>query len=328
MKTKIALAILVPVLFLFAVVIGRTGPQVSASSLPLKIALNSPSPEWTAGEPGFINITWINTGKTPITLAEGLWYPTNRRARFKVTGPASRDCIVFTGPLVYSKPFPHEDLNSGEERNWTFRLSNMGIVAEGSYELWMEYDTTSLEASWDPIHPFRGMVSSNHVKVEILPPSGVDAQALEKLGDSCKRMPDIGGLNWKKLLSDYPDSVYTAWAISSRIGAPDQLPPGKMKQLIDTGFYPSASSVPDAASPDGWRSLKGNDLSRWIIDWANRILQAHPHFVYADRLKLNIALNNLAIGDRDNGLKDLEAIAQKDNGNEAKWAKEFRVLLK
>jgi hypothetical protein len=274
-----------------------------------------------------------NTTAKPIRLltnSSGAWLHTSPTWRPHVEGPVDQRCLKFGVVTVSQTPvgvLPHIEIPA----NGIYRLnySGWGVANHGTYTLWVEYDGQGAPDGY-----YGGYAKTNKCTYTIKAPQGVDAEIFNLWQ---KQNPDRAACDFpldmepiltpQVLIEKYPTSIYSAWAIYKYLGAPEKWPADKLVELITQRLYPQSNSVPYSGVKGGWRSLKGDDMAQWQNEWAERILQNHPTFPYAKRLRLVMAINYLKLKQEQKGFDLLDGVA-KTTGDDALWASKFIELWK
>jgi len=156
-------------------------------------------------------------------------------------------------------------------------------------------------------------LQSNVVEIRVKEPAGLDAEAIAWAKGSPMK---VG------VLKAFPSSEYAAlfWFGNVRLSSMD---PDKTRVLVDSGRYPGPNSVPDPSSDTGWRDLDSEGVARWQAQWGERVLREHPQFAYHDEVKLIVALANMSLGNKEEGLRAVGEIAQKQGTAAAVWSGAF-----
>ena len=69
--------------------------------------------------------------------------------------------------------------------------------------------------------------------------------------------------------------------------------------------------------------MDGAGVARWQLEWGRRVLREHPDFPYREGVKMIVALAQLSLGERDEGLRTLREVAEKDGTMVTSWARVF-----
>lgn len=125
----------------------------------------------------------------------------------------------------------------------------------------------------------------------------------------------------------FPASIYAAhWDFQLLdLSASD---PARVRGLIERNQFLSWNSVPDVSAPGFQKPLVGTELGRWRISRGTQILRDHPNFPYAEWIRLAIAVNQFALGDRKTSLEQLNKTAHAGNKNVSEWAARFLAARK
>jgi hypothetical protein len=165
-----------------------------------------------------------------------------------------------------------------------------------------------------------GEVDTNVIEVTVQEPHAVDADAFAWARANGHDPVSV------QVARQFPASSYAALLIwrSLMVGA---WSPEDVHKLMSRGQYPAWSSVPDPASPDGWRSVdQGRDMAQWRVEQGERILRDRPHFPYEAGVRLSVGLSYAALGKEAKAKKLLTAVAAREASPEAKWAASYLSL--
>ena len=287
----------------------------------LQINLESARNEYFLGEPAAITATFINLSNNDLKIIFDFSRPRSFSINLNTDRKIRQDCIlreevgkIFNLPSKIIKP---NDLIQKE-----ILLSDYGIIDEGVYDIWIVYNTIKLlEHSIKNDSP-RIRVESNHLKIILLEPAGINLKAFEKYANKCNQVGEIN----HKILKEFPTSIYAAWMIFGRLNNPEGWEPEKMKMLIAKNLYPNLEYIFDYYSPTGARFLTKKEAKEWEITSAEQILANHSDFPYARRLRLVIAVDTIALGNKEKGIKLLQEIARDKDSREGQWASRFVSL--
>jgi len=287
----------------------------------LQINLESPKNEYSLGEPAAITAKFINLSNNDLKIIFDFSRPRSFSININTDGKIRQDCIR---RLEFAKmtELPSKIIKPNDSIQKEILLSEYGIVDEGVYDIWIVYDTIKLlEHSIKNDSP-RIKIESNHFKIKLTRPIGLDLKAFEQYADKCN---EVGEINLR-LLKEFPTSIYAAWMIFGRFNYPEGWEPEKMKMLIGKNLFPMMNYIPDPYSPNGWRPITRKEAKEWQIKSAEQIVANHPDFPYARRLRLVIAVDTIALGDKEKGITLLQEIARDKDTREGQWASKFISL--
>ena len=182
-----------------------------------------------------------------------------------------------------------------------------------------------------PKDMWQGDVISEWKQIEIVKPEGIDAEAIYSLlgsNPTWQKFHEWPSKYRKDIFKKYPSSTYAAWMMLNSLDNPQGAKPEKIMELMKKNQFPIVRSVYDPAFIEGWKQLSGNELAEWQIKWSEYILDHHPDFAFAKRLKLVIAIDSIVIGQKEKGLLLLNEIAKEKNTKEGNWAAEFITLYR
>lgn len=233
-----------------------------------------------------------------------------------VVGPTRNGCAESKGRYEIGGLHSPPPLEPGHEITLRPLIgSDLGIVDPGEYEVWLEYDAKTLgaKALKELLTPIRS--ESNHVRLRLNQPSGLDATIFHSYHNACNQItlaPD-------SILSKYPTSTYAGYALLSQ----GQCIPDPRVFLTDVlSMDKHAQIEPQSANQmagDKRRSLDG-DQER--VAQLEAYLKARPDFAQADCLKVELA-GRLAALQRYSESKALcnEVVSNRPESGESKKAK-------
>ena len=286
---------------------------VQASPGGLSLRITSPATEYILGEPINFAVTWKNESDKPVGVAYGFQCDTPV-THVHVEGPVRQGCAERPNWDIIPGA---QKLGPMQEKASGFPKEFVGIVDKGDYEVWVEYDTRSLDASWTQFEVFPTFVESNHFKFKISAPTGLDATVFEKHAIDCNKV----GLSPDDLLSRYPASTYTGYVLITR--------------SVPLGGEPFASMEnPEQIYKERWsgrastqQSIQGHvkDNTEKMIAYAKSadlFLAAHPDFRYAPLIRRQYALCLGFTGRMPEAIEQVKVLA-KGEGKEADEAKAY-----
>jgi len=217
----------------------------------------------------------------------------------EVTAGGTRAVLVPASRCLCRESFSSQPCADWTERPGTYRL-----------KVTLSLYTGAVDA---PPGGLSEALQSNVVQIRVKEPTGQDAEAVAWAKGSPMKV---------ELLKAFPSSEYAAllWYGNVRLDAAD---PRKTRALVDAGRYPGPNSVPDPTVEGSWRSLDSEGVARWQAQWGERILRDHPQFVYQDEVKLIVALAHMSLGEKEQGLRTVKELAQKEGTAAAAWSRVF-----
>ena len=196
-------------------------PIIIASGIAnaqLKIELKMQGTEKILGEPAYIEVVFKNIADKDLifpdlSITPGLMH----YSKWNIVGPLKEECqsktSIKVGKLLAPIPF-----TAHSEKIDRIMPKSLGIVDLGSYEIWYEYDSTQIPNFWDNYNPSKLKAVSNHLKIDIVLPTGIDAQVFNLYKGKCNDMYKIiYATNLDKLAKEFPTSIYTAWALWAKV---------------------------------------------------------------------------------------------------------------
>ena len=288
-----------------------------------------------------LNTLISNKGKTSIKMIFGyegtrMFHASlNTYLKLNIEGPIDMDKIFhpIIGLLGVNQPLPFLEIKPGETISLKAYWEEFGICNPGRYKIQAEYRGDKAPKGY-----YKEIISSEVHEIEIAEPKGIDKSVYDDFfqifyysknhpieKNWCNFYLDRGKeFSW--ILDKYPTSTYSAWIIFRSLNEPEGWEPEKMKMLIAKNLYPLMNDVPDPNSPNGWRPITRKEAKEWEITSAEQILANHPDFPYARRLRLVIAIDTIALGNKEKGIKLLQEIAQDRDTKEGQWASKFVSL--
>lgn len=310
----------------------------ASAQMKLNLELVPPVGKATLCEPIKLRIGWQNTSEKPIAIGKRYNPATSSAVSLVVNGETHRmplpgTTLEIEDPLMGTTGYlqPQQKLEGEVE------LAALDLPP-GDYRIQAVADFRGRASD-----SFSGIAESAVVTLKLDSPRGIDLTAYEyhnehqdrdkdaeeeRESSPCSTIMDREGPSMGMLLSEFPDSIYAAWLILPSLYAPNSWDPIKIKEFLATGSWPLPNSVPDPSAPGGWRKYEGAALAHWQMEWTERILKNHPDFAYADRLKLVLAIDQLAVGDKKTGTLSLQQVARNEDTAEGAWAKKFLALPK
>jgi hypothetical protein len=271
----------------------------------LRLVLKNPSP-LPAFFPknGFYVHTSIETGDgwsdcRPRVLSMP---PTSRKIEWEEVPSGGLRAV----PVPASQCLCKEKSSSQQCKDWTEN--------PGQYRLKVTLTLYPGVASDDaPAGALTGKLESNAVEIRVKQPEGLDAEAIAWAKGSPMTV---------EVLKAFPASEYAAllWYGNVRLDGADPL---NTRALVDRGQYPGPNSVPDPDVEGKWRSLDSEGVARWQVEWGQRVLREHPGFPYRDEVKLIVALGQISLGEKDQGLRTVRELAQKEHAAVGPWSQMF-----
>lgn len=216
---------------------------------------------------------------------------------------------------------------------WTTEVPRGFLPPEsGEYTVVFKFSMTAGTETrlGEPEDNWVGEVSSAPVKVRVIEPQGVDAEAFEWYSnlvpeDYCcsrtRRFISAFGIPLEKaeradLLHRFPDSVYTAEYVMNYLlqRGVDYVPPEivrwRLKKPIGDFHARVPCPPPERCSDDGTTYLGGADYISWKLAWCERILERHPDVWFADEVLYWKAIYSCRLGDTAGCAADLKELAE------------------
>ncbi len=276
-----------------------------------RVELRLPKTEYVLGEPVWCSEVFFHAPLIPSGAME--WEAVH------VKGPVRAAChaekrLVEQGMRI-GKPEP-----GPPEFTRTFLLSDCGIVDAGEYELWTEYPADLyFDRTYAPT-PTAPPVSSNHIRVKIVAPAGMDAEVFAAHHERCNKIT----LSPQELLDNFPTSTYAGYAL---VGHGD----GSTLWYI-AAMTPEQReihwSIPKGASQqaqDAHRA-KARQGCEEFVAMAERFLAVHPDFAQADLLHKELANSLFLLDRRDAALIHVRALAESKSAVSEEAKKTLEVL--
>ena len=292
-----------------------TGILAQAASGGLTLRVSAPTTEYILGETINVTMTWKNDSDKPASLAYGgcLFTPVTH---LHIEGPVRSACAqeLPTADLIpgASKLGPMQEKASGG-----FPGDLMGIVDQGDYEIWVEYDTRSLDASWAQFGVFPTLIESNHFKFKISAPSGLDATVFQKHHNACNQI----ALKPDDILTRYPESTYAGHVLAHR-SVPFGTDPFRLMDDPDKTYRDHWSDP--ASTPENFQVHIKEALAAWsaYAKPAGLFLAAHPDFRYAPLIRHQYSICLGLTGHLAEAIEQVKILA-KGEGKEADEAKAY-----
>lgn len=176
------------------------------SAAPFSINLEILKREYILGEPIFFMETWKNETASAVKIGyDPIKEEGSPTIKMRVKGATRKDCL---GAQVLAKwSTGYRVLEAGSRIQKELDPARYGVVDEGQYEFWVEYDATDIDEFIFKQGVARIKVESNRVSFRIVKPTGVDALAFEKYGDNACNFITRPS----EALDDFPTSIYGAW---------------------------------------------------------------------------------------------------------------------
>lgn len=295
----------------------HTGALCAATQNHLVITLSSDKGEYLLGEPVALKCSFENQGDTPLTVAYDFNFPAAPSV-LHITGPTRKDCVESQGKYeigAYITPpsiAPHQSLTLGP-----ILASAYGAVDVGEYEFCVVYDSGKLGAA-----DLRALLpsvqaESNHLRIRIVSPKGIDAAAFKKTANACNQLLFAREI----LLKDFPASTYAGYALA-------QNTVGFSNQALTWLDDPEGSILRYYRTPDGrivvTQAHIDSDKAAMaaFARVAGPFLQAHPDFLLAPQIRRMYALCLGLTGHIPEAMAQIQALAQGE-GKEAAEAKSY-----
>lgn len=179
------------------------------------------------------------------------------------------------------------------------------------YSLWPDFTKP-------PAGAWAGFLECTPAQVEVVAPTGVDAQAFEALGPF-----PLGGGNYQRLLEEYPSSIYTGYVFLHSLSFDSTA----MTILHRRDWHRATPlpTAPGAAAERKHRAELDDRLASQMLSSVQTFLGAHPDFPLRSRLRLKQA-GLLAYFER---YEEAKAFAKKALAEEEDpvWQEEGRRFL-
>ena len=293
----------------------------AASPGQLAITLASEKSEYILGEPVIIRCQFQNLGDAPLVMACDLTFPDSPCA-FHVSGPTRKECAdrpshYEIGAYVAPPPLlAHQAMTLAP-----VTASAYGAVDVGEYDFWTVYDSeqlgaAALRAMLSPLH-----AESNHLRIRITRPTGIDAEVFKKAANHCNQL----GMTDEALLKDFSTSIYAGYALLSA-GQCISDPRVYLTDLL--GFDKHAQRGPQSADQMASDKKRSLEVDQKRADQLTCYLNTRPDFARADCLKVELA-GRLAALQRYSESKALcdEIIANRPESDESKKARMLADFL-
>lgn len=254
-----------------------------------------------------IDDDWVNCGQmtrgTPGVRTEAQWNRIDPDAELLI-GIGSYWCPEDAGPV-------------SQGRDWTEN--------SGTYQLQVEVSHRIPADALSRIGPAPDgarvwTLRSNIVEVSVDDPVGIDEQAFRWAQEHGHSPLSV------EVANNFPSSRYGALVVWQSLTIHDGSPE-HIKDFVEKGFYPGRSSVPDASSPNGRRSVSaGEDMARWRIEQGERLLREQENFPYEQDVRLSVAVSYAAVGEKDKATELLQELKSEEGSRESRWAEHFLTL--
>ena len=307
----------------FRVVFSQEGPQETK----LAIELLAPQKTVLAGEPICFSAKITNEGpmaaKVVIPHGDvfGPWmYENCCKEALVAKGPGGKiRYAAFQVPPKILKPGEAMAMTAGDS---SYRDDVLALYEPGHYKVWAELQSTGITAgpTVAPDPPryeyfWKGHATSNICEIEVLAPSGVDAEAYKALkGDPLAHPQD--------LLAKYPSSTYAGYVLVGQgPGGSLQAASVMTPEVRDLEWH-----VPTAATPakqDEWRKVARESYETFVKQ-ARAFLCIHPDFAEQALLRRELATALFNLDKPDEAWMEVEALSKLDG----QWAEEARNCLK
>jgi hypothetical protein len=161
-----------------------------------------------------------------------------------------------------------------------------------------------------PAGALTGRLESNVLEFRVKEPQGLDDEAIAWTKGSPMTV---------ETLKAFPSSEYAAliWYRTVRL---DDADPRKTRSLVDAGRYPGPNSIPTIEG--SWKDLDSAGVARSHVEWGLRVLREHPQFPYRDEVKLIVALGQISLGEKQQGLRTVEALSH-EHTTVGDWSRKF-----
>jgi hypothetical protein len=299
---------LMPVLIAILAVHATLAMADASLDIKLKLA----GTDFLLGEPIRIEQTIENIGKTPIVasyVTEIPWPTTHVR----VLGKTSSGCVSSGGMEMGGLSVPAPLMPGQKDHPIAIRPETYGAVDVGDYELWVEYDT--INSKGFGLAPYLTLIKteSNHVKIRILAPTGLDAEVFSRYSYTCNRM----GFPYPEIVERYPLSTYAGYRLGGEPWlAPlgfNEKPETIIKKLWEGDFIgnhrmaiTTRSVVKDGKRSTEVASVPMGDKLRSQSKKLQAFLALHPGFVQRESIERCLALVSLALKEKATAVTSLE----------------------
>lgn len=300
-------------LFSFLLIGILQGGSFANGSENFYIHLQSPQSNFILGEPIPCLVTVVNPSSAPLTFAFSL-SPPSRTVAFNLVGPVRAECKA-------ERKYVEEGLMGdppvlGAEQTFTvgvLDLRDLGVVDEGNYEFWIDYDSEKLEAL--KTKPSQVKTQSNHLRITLTAPAEIDAAVFANYSNRCNQIT----LTPNDLLSRFPTSTYAGYELAK--GAKENL-----QDYINMSYE-------DRDEVLGVRGLLPEKQDAYrkermaYFEEKLRLLQefiAHrPDFVQADRIRSGISFYLLILGRQKEAIEEMKILSRMDG----RWAEGAKKAL-
>jgi hypothetical protein len=313
----------------FAMIVGLS--QAVFSQLQVGLVLQGSSTPVLC-EPIPVQLYWENKGAKPIKVGPPIDPKFSKALSLWVDGQKAMSFPPPDAPAGLISPLAPSDLGPGERIEKPYDLRVLKL-RPGTHQVKVVADFVGFPEGY-----YQGRVESGALEITMRTPQGVDQQAYEFAVGMVDRgetnTPYMSrdeaicvGLETTEVLARYPSSIYAAWTVVDHFSKPDTSSPEKIFELMKKGTYIVKGGVPWPEWKSGWKELSGDEFAQWQIEWAERILQSHSDFAYANRLKLVMGLCYLKLNQEQKGIEQLSEVT-KSTGTESQWAAKIVELWK
>lgn len=297
-------------LLVIVIVLASTFAVASGGSTP-RLFIETPATNFVLGEAAFITETVEVVGPVPVGLDVSGQIP---RECLRIFGPVRPSCDSGRRMMEVGAPIGGTVLLPDGKLVRVIRLSDYGIVDAGEYEIWTEYHLRESDAPQGP----GKTISSNHVKVALIQPVGVDSAVFEKHHGVCNKIT----LPEAEILKNFPTSTYAGYALLGHG------PSGSLREA--SALTPERRDlewhVPTGAPPvkqEEWRKTARDNYEKFVKE-ARAFLCIHPDFSQQNLLRKELANALFNVDKPDEAWAEVEVLAKL----EGQWADEAKACLK
>jgi len=307
---------------------------LKGAELEIKIA-HYPK-EVIKGEPCNIRVTISNVSGKEIIIAGG-FYGLDKEFIVKRADGRKRKEIISELENFYTKEYEAKALSSDFKSDFTENIFERYDDEAGEFIVQFKISSYIKEA-WsgsiykgEKVKTWTGVVYSEEIHIFLKEPTEIDKEAYDYFE---------GHPLWKKedLLDKYSTSIYAGWALWARIkshgggfmGEPSNAEPEKYFQCLHN---PNCSLLYEeqfaGEKKDEWKILRAEKAAEWRDNKIRIILQYHPDFMYADELRLRLAMDYLALDNYEEASSEFNKLADLSFDSIAiKRAKKYLSLMK